>query len=48
VVDDEGLVNMLGRTPAQFEICIRAWKLTFVTEESRQTIIDYCEQVKKP
>jgi hypothetical protein len=48
VVDYEGLANMAGCTPAQFEICIRAWKLTFVNEESRQTLIDYCEQVKKP
>jgi hypothetical protein len=48
LVNDHCLANTLGRTPAQFEICIRAWKLTFVTKESRQMLIDYCKQVKKP
>jgi hypothetical protein len=48
VVNDHGIANVLGRTPAQFEICLRAWKLTFVTEDSRQTLVDYCESVRKP
>jgi hypothetical protein len=33
VVNDHGLASILGHTPAQFEICIRAWNLTFVTKE---------------
>jgi hypothetical protein len=48
VVNDHGFANIAGYTPAQFEICIRAWKLTFVTKDSRQTLINYCKSVRKP
>jgi hypothetical protein len=48
VVNDHGFSNIVGRTAAQFDICICAWKLTFVTKDSRQTLIDYSESVRKP
>jgi hypothetical protein len=48
VVNDNGFLNMQNKSPAQFEVCIGAWKLTFVTTDSRQTLIEYCKSLRKP
>jgi hypothetical protein len=48
VVNNHGFTNILGSTPDQFKICICAWKRTFVTEDLRQMLVDYCESMKKP
>jgi hypothetical protein len=36
-VTDNGFAGVQGKNPNDFDFCIRAWKLTFVTEDSRQT-----------
>jgi hypothetical protein len=48
IVNENGFNNIVGKTPVQLKICICAWKLTFVTKDSRQTLVDYCKSVRKP
>jgi hypothetical protein len=47
IVNDNGFAGIVNENPADFEICIQEWKLTFVTKDSRQTLIDYLLSVTK-
>jgi hypothetical protein len=47
VVAENGFANIVSRTPANFDVCIRAWKLTFVTDNSQQNLIDYLQSARK-
>ncbi len=39
-VTDNGFDGVNGKTEADFKQCLNDWKLTFVTEDSRQEIVD--------
>jgi hypothetical protein len=47
VIVENGFVGLVGQTPANFATCLRAWKLTFATEDSRQTLINYLQSARK-
>jgi hypothetical protein len=47
VVADNGFAGIVGCTPANFAVCIRAWELNFVTKDSRQALIDYLQSARK-
>jgi hypothetical protein len=48
VVFDNGFDGIINKTENDFLHCIRLWKLTFVTEDSRQELVDYLQIVQKP
>jgi hypothetical protein len=48
VVTDNGFDGVNGKTEIDFANCLREWKLTFVTEDSRQELVDYLQTVHKP
>jgi hypothetical protein len=47
-VTDNGFDGANGKTEADFEQCLNDWKLTFLTEESRQELVDFLQLVNKP
>jgi hypothetical protein len=47
-VTDNGFANTNGKTDGNYHQCIRTWKLTFVTKDSRQTLVDFLQTVHKP
>jgi hypothetical protein len=48
VVSDNGVDGANNKTENDFLHCIRTWKLTFVTEDSRQELVDYLQLAQKP
>jgi hypothetical protein len=48
IVTDNGFDVVNGKTEADFNQCLSEWKLTFVTEDSRQELVDYLQTVSKP
>jgi hypothetical protein len=48
IVTDNGFDGVNNKTENDFLFCIRAWKLTFVTEDSRQDLVDYLQSTQKP
>jgi hypothetical protein len=48
IVTDNGFDGVNGKTEVDFNQCLNDWKLTFVTEDSRQELVDYVQCVNKP
>jgi hypothetical protein len=48
IVTDNGFDGVNGKKEVDFNQCLTDWKLTFVTENLRQELVDYLQSVTKP
>jgi hypothetical protein len=48
MVTDNGFDGVNNKTENNFLLCICAWKLTFVTKDACQELVDYLQSAQKP